>query len=215
MIKAVIFDMDGVMIDSEPIWFKVDNALIKKFGAPKDIDYRAKILGVTAKVAIKTLRSLFDLKGATSKIIKTRFKIVKKLFRERVKLNSGALQLFKNLNQEGYALAVASSAPIDIINIILTKFKIKKYFKVVVAGHNLKRSKPHPDIFLKAAKKLMIIPDNCLVIEDALSGELAAKRAGMKCIIVRHKYNQDIKFKLANKVVKSLKEINLKIIENL
>jgi len=215
MIKAIIFDMDGVMIDSEPIWFKVDNALIKKFGIPKDIDYRDKILGVTARVAIKTLRSLFDLKGATSEIIKTRFKIVKKLFKERVKLNSGALQLFKNLRQKGYTLAVASSAPIDIINIILAKFKIKKYFKVVVAGHNLKRSKPYPDIFLKTAKKLKIKPENCLIIEDALSGEKAAKKAGMKCIIVRHKYNQDIKFKLANKVVKSLNNINLQMIKSL
>lgn len=215
MIKAVIFDMDGVMIDSEPIWFEVDNALIKKFGVSKDIDYRDKILGVTAKVAIKTLRNLFNLKGRTSEIIKTRFKIVKKLLRERVKLNSGALQLFKNLHQKGYTLAVASSAPIDIINIILTKFKIKKYFKVVVAGHNLKRSKPYPDIFLKTAQILKTKPENCLIIEDALSGEKAAKRAGMKCIIVRHKYNWDIKFKLANKVVKSLREINLKTIENL
>lgn len=215
MIKAVIFDMDGVIIDSEPVWFKVDQIMIKKFGKPCNIEYKNKIMGLNGRGGIKLLRKLFKLKGTTKALLKIRFSLLKNLLKKEVKTRPGAEKLIINLYKKHYPLALASSSPPDVISLVLKKFNLKKYFKVIISGHRIRKIKPHPDIFLKTAKKLKIKPKNCLVIEDAPSGEKAAKRAGMKCIIVRHKYNQDIKFKLADLVVKSLKNINLKIIKQL
>ncbi|MDI3311034.1 MAG: HAD-IA family hydrolase, partial [Thermoanaerobacterium sp.] len=112
-------------------------------------------------------------------------------------------------------LAVASSSPIEVIKLVVKRLKLESYFDELVSGDFVKRSKPHPDIFLYAAEKLLVEPERCLVIEDSNKGVLAAKSAGMKVVgfINPNSGNQDIN--MADMVIRSFSELNYEKLQNI
>ncbi len=220
MIKAVIFDMDGVIIDSEPLWEKATKIyfeqLGKKFPTDKsfshfiDINFR----GRRQKEVVTILKKKFGIQGSFKSIMKIRMKILLDVFDRELKLVPGVLPLIKKFHIHKIPMVVASSSPQLVINYAIKKFKIREYFKKIISGDNAKRSKPAPDIFIKSAEEFKKIkPSETLVIEDSYSGVLAAKRAGMKCLAIHHSYANKKYFKKADIVVDTFKKINfLKII---
>lgn len=215
-IKAIIFDMDGVLVDTEALWSKTEKEFFKRRGIDYKDELKKYVMGRSVKEVAKLYKNQFNLKASVDRIIKERLKIVHNLYKTELRPMLGALSLIKNLFESGYKLALASSSPMKLINIFLKKFKLNKYFSVQVSGFSLKKGKPAPDIYLVTSKKIKIEPQNCLVIEDAPSGILAAKRSGMWCIaVVDKRYTRKEDLAKADLIVETLEEINSEIINAL
>jgi sugar-phosphatase len=210
--KAIIFDMDGVLIDSEPLW-KI--AEIEGFGKV-GINLTQTDCEETVGLRIDEVVRLWHKKvGWNNKSIEAvSDDIVDILIREiyaQGKTLSGvheALELFKS---EGYKIGLATSSYQRIIHAVLDKLGIEKYFDEVHSAEFETLGKPHPAVFLTTAAKLDIHPHDCLVIEDSFNGVLAAKSARMKVVAIPEKsHHYDQRLIIADKILTSLDEINLK-----
>jgi HAD superfamily hydrolase (TIGR01509 family) len=183
MPKAVIFDMDGVIIDSEPFHWEVNKRLFKSLEIDvSEKEYRHYI-GVSNTAmwgAIKRKHGLLQsVKELAALQVEGTIDFMKS---ERVDPVVGVIDLLSNCKKAGALIALASSSPYQIIGMVLDRFNIKRFFDSVVSGEDFEKGKPSPDIFLKTAAMLGVVPGQCIVIEDATHGVHAAKAAGMKCI---------------------------------
>ena len=183
-VKAVIFDMDGVIVDSEPIYEQHLSSLLAKLGVERPELIQSSLKGVSTRDTSLMLIKTFDLKYEVDELIL----LSRQAYLEHIDLLEelppipGVVALVKHLRKSGYSLALASSASAKRIDLFLSKLGIKRLFPIIVCGDEVNRSKPAPDIFLLAAEKLGVKPSECAVIEDSRNGVLAAKAAGMKCI---------------------------------
>lgn len=182
--KAVIFDMDGVIIDSMPYHFLSWYEALRPYGV------RVSCFDVYSREGEKWEKSLKDLLVQAGikpgpellrEIFLSRRRIFKKLFRRFI--FKGAKDLLICLSRKGYALGLVTGSPLNDVGKIVPR-SILSLFKVVVAGDQVKKGKPHPEPYLRAARLLKIKPAQCLVVENATFGIESAKRAGMPCIAV-------------------------------
>jgi HAD superfamily hydrolase (TIGR01509 family) len=208
MTKAIIFDLDGLLIDSQPLQFKAYHDAFKKFGY--DLTKDSWMLWVHDSLSAKEWVEKHNLKIDPHSVRVEKKKIFEKLIHKELKLKPGARELVNKLYKK-FPLGIASASRIESINLILKKFKFTSKFKVVLSDTKMERGKPFPDIYLNTARKLKVKPENCLVFEDSIAGLKAAKSAGMKCIVCPDKFLKiDIKkFKKADKIVESLKQVNI------
>jgi len=182
MIKAIIFDMDGVIVDSEPVHIKAEKQTMIKYGIDISTKELQKYTGTTAKFMFTELIKKYNLNTTFKKIFNEKEQILFKLLEKDICLTKGVISLIKNLKQKGIQLGIASSSHKKLINFIFKKLNITHFFDSIISAENIKHSKPNPEIFLKSSEDLGINPNNCLVIEDAELGVKAAKNAGMRCI---------------------------------
>ncbi len=221
MIKAVIFDMDGVIIRSEPLWERAVDIQMKRnnIDLSKDKGYQSfvslHIRGRSQRYVIKMFKQRYGLQGSYQILLEERLKILLKLFKEELTLIPGVCNLIKLLHRNHIPLIVASSSPKRVVNFSLKKFELKKFFTHVLSGDDVVKAKPQPDIFLYGAKLLKVKPNQTLVIEDSINGIKAASRAGMKCIALKQPYTLARYHKLATKSVGKLSDIKLSTITNL
>ncbi len=215
MIRAVIFDMDGVMIDSEPLWEKTETILLRRRGIEYNPAYRDKIVGLNQNDSGELLKETFGLPETVGEIINERIEILLGLYEKELVIVPGLLPLLKKLKEKGYLLAVASSSPYRVIKFVLDKFALNDFFRVVVSGDFVELGKPNPDIYLHTAKELGVTSAECIVIEDSINGVKSAKAAGMFCIAVPDKRLNQKEFRIADLVMERLEEINLAEIESL
>ncbi|MEM7008630.1 MAG: HAD family phosphatase [Thermodesulfobacteriota bacterium] len=213
MIKAVIFDMDGVMIDSEPLWEKTERILLKRRGIEYTADYRDQIVGLNQNDSGKLLVETFNLKDSVEEIIDERVVILTGIYEEELEVVKELIPLLNQLQDLDYKLAVASSSPLRVINFVLDMFSLHQYFPVVVSGECTDDGKPHPAIYLHTAKRLEIDPSECVAIEDSINGVKSAKAAGMHCIAVPDKRLTQDQFKIADLIVPSLNRISPDLIK--
>jgi len=206
--------MDGVLVDTKKIWSSIDKEFLKRKGIIYKDEYKLQVKGKDQREVVKLYKNIFKLKGKLNSLIKERNKIAYIQYKNKSRLTSSTCQTIKNLFRSGFKLVLASNAPMKLINIILQKFHLKKYFSLKISAQSFKRGKPAPDIYLAVAKQLRISPRNCLVIEDTFNGIKAAKRAGMYCIgILDTKYTKKEDLLKADLLVKSLKEITPEMIK--
>ena len=217
MIKAVIFDMDGLMIESENLQSEAFGIIIKKYeiNPIKQANGLIQTPGLSERANWEILKKKHNLKEDTDILIKKRNPIYLDILKKNIVSKPGLIKLIKLLKNEQVLLAVASSSGIEHIESVLGKLVITKEFNAVVSGQFIKNSKPAPDIFLEAAKQLGVKTNECLVLEDAESGVEAGHRAGMEVIAVPNKYTKDNDFSKADLTVKSLESIDLSIINML
>ena len=209
--KAIIFDMDGVIIDSEPLHIELEREILEDLGGSITVEEHSAFVGTTDDYMWSAFKEQFNIPTPIDEIIK----IKRKKFDEnihRIKLIDGFWEFFQKLHSEGHPLALASSNNKNTVDLIVEKFDLKKYLKVIMTGTDVKEGKPSPEIFLKTAEKLGISPSDCIVIEDARNGVLAAKSAGMKCIGLKspNSGNQDLS--KADLVVNSFQDLDLGIL---
>ncbi|MFL0252073.1 HAD family hydrolase [Clostridium neuense] len=212
MIKAVIFDMDGVIIDSEPIHLEFAMELFKKLGVIMSNEEYSKFIGTTSQYMWDTIKKKYNLNNKVEELIEMERNGFFEFLSSpdmTIKPIEYIPELLKALHENNYKVALASSSPIRVIEFIINSFKIRDYFDEIVTGDFVKRSKPEPDIFLYAAEKLGVLPQECAVIEDSHNGVLAAKRAGMKCIAYRNlnSGNQDIS--KADRIINAFNELDI------
>ena len=208
MIKAVIFDMDGVMIDSEPLWEKTERILLARRDIEYSPTYRDQIVGLNQNDSGKLLIDTFELKETVEDIISERVEILTAIYEEELEVVLDLIPLLDNLRDNKFKLAVASSSPLRVINFVLDMFSLQEYFPVVVSGECTENGKPHPDIYLHTAKRLEVEPSECVAIEDSINGVKSAKAAGMYCIAVPDKRLSQIEFQNADIIVPNLNRIN-------
>ena len=210
MIEAVIYDMDGILIDSEPNWRRAEIEVFGAYGVTLTEEDCLKTLGFRID---EVEDYWFDRKPWPNRVPgELSEKIVDKMV--EFVLASGtpmkgvehSLKYFAKLN---LPLAVASSSHLRLINASLKSLGISNYFKVICSAEQEAFGKPHPAVFIKAAKLLGVDPDKCLVIEDSPSGVIAARAAKMRIIAVPEEHNRSRKeIAIADYVLDSLEEVD-------
>jgi beta-phosphoglucomutase len=203
--KAVIFDMDGVLIDSMPYHFIAWYEALRPYGV------RVSCFDVYAKEGERWERTLVDLlsrKGInpTARLLKEIFRKRQLIFKHYFKrfIFQGAEELLRSVKRGGFTLGLVTGTPINEIRRILPR-SIRSLFDCVISGDQVKKGKPHPEPYLTAAKRLQVKPKECLVIENAPFGIISAQKAGMFCIAVTTSLPKE--YLNADLVVDSLSEV--------
>ena len=188
-IKAIIFDMDGVISDTQIIHAKTESELLKGYNIeihPEEITRR--YAGVSDQEMFKEIfnnaqREMPEL----NQLVEKKWKMMDKLVRGNVKEISGTREFIGKSRVVGLPLAVGSASRLAFIELVLAELDLRHKFNAIASAEEVKKGKPEPDLFLLAAKRLYVAPENCVVVEDGRSGMIAAKRAGMQCIgLVQH-----------------------------
>ena len=182
MIRAVIFDMDGVIVDSEPIHIEAEKQTLLKHGVKITTEELRTYTGTTAEFEFNDLVKKYKLATTAKTLFDEKEVIMFRLLQERTEPTRGVIDLIKKLKQDGFKLGIATSGHRKLAHYYLKKLCIESFFDTVVCAEDITRSKPDPEIFLKAAQRLGVDPSECVVIEDAKFGVEAAKRAGMKAV---------------------------------
>ncbi|MFP4661585.1 MAG: HAD family hydrolase [Halanaerobiales bacterium] len=215
-LEAVIFDMDGVIIDSEPIHYQVNKELYDELEIEVTDDEYNNFIGVSNLDHWNYLKERYNIAESVEELIARQTnQNIEHLQGFSEEPIIGVMQLLEDLELENIRIGLASSSSLRYIKSVLEKFGIDDYFSVMVSGEDVERGKPHPDIFQETARKLKVDPENCVVIEDSQNGVRAAKEAQMKCVgfLNENSGNQDLS--LADKLVDSMKKVTVDMLKKL
>src|SRR5438046_8393499 len=179
MLSAVIFDLDGVLADSESWWKEIDAKLLANYGVTYRGEYHQNVLGVSYRLAVEFYKKAFGLSASTDEMMRRRGEIATEFFASRVGLFASVKEVLEELRQMKLYLAFATNSVSVSARPFLDRHQLTGFFEAIVTGEQVERGTPAPDIYLCAADKLGIPADACLVIEDALPGVAAAKAAKM------------------------------------
>lgn len=216
MLKAVIFDMDGVIIDSEPQHARAALRVLNRHGANADYDYCSSFIGSSTKVFTQDIMKRFPLSISLEDLLEEMNLEKKKILKEEgYAIIEGITDLIKKLYHAGIRLAIASSSsPTEIENTVKA-LHIKKYFTKLISCAHVEHPKPAPDSFLLALKELGVSPQETVVVEDSCFGSQAAKAAGIPCVgyLNPHSGNQDLS--AANVLLESFVGIDERFFHNI
>ena len=216
MIKTVIFDMDGVLVDSEYTFLETKTDMLKTAGFPKDVSYQYQFMGTTFEVMWTIMKEELGLPESISFYINDmneRREVM--IARDGIRAIKGAQDLVKRLFEAGFKLAVASSSPKYEIVRAMTELGLVDYFEVLVSGEEVAHSKPAPDVFLAAAEMLGVSAQDAIIIEDTKNGSLAARRAGAYVIGFENPNYPAQDLSNADIIVTDYQELTIEKLQNL
>ena len=213
MIKTIIFDLDGVVVDTKLIHFFSLNEALKKTKKKYSISYSDHLkmydgLPTVTKIAALLKKKKIS-KNEINKIKKYKKNFTSKLLKQQIKFNPKIYNIFKTLSKK-YNLVIASNAVNETLKICITNLKIEKFIKFYLSNEDVKNPKPHPEIYLKAILKLYNSPKECVIIEDSYFGRQAAEHSGANLIGINSEKELTLSL-----IKKSIKEINYKMKKNL
>lgn len=210
MIKALVFDMDGVIIDSEPIQCEIAVEVLRSFGGePREHEIH-EFVGVTNQAMWPILKERHKLDATVEEMLERHQEYKKRRFsQERIEPIDGIRDLIKKAVDSGLKIALATSSPKFLAEHILKSTGMLPWFDVLVTADDITRSKPDPEIYLKAAQLLGIDPGSCVAIEDAELGMQSAKSAGMRVIAFLNPNSGKQDTSKADFVVSSIRDIDL------
>lgn len=213
MIQAVIFDMDGLLIDSEPLWRQSHVEVVADHGHAITTEDVRVMTGRRTDEVVTHWRQRFGITASTEQL---ETQVVGKVIagiRVHGEALPGVHALVAQLQQHGIPLAVASSSAPEVIEAVMQKLELADAMALTHSAKYEQFGKPHPAVFVATAKKLGVMAANCLVLEDSYNGVKAAKAAGMKCIAVPEVYPPGKRFAIADQVVPSLEEVTWEAIQ--
>ncbi len=210
MIKAVIFDMDGLLIDTEPYWQETERKVFADLGIVITEKMQTPTLGLRCDEQIRYWYELRPWKNASFDELEKRYNdIMIEYFKKEAELMEGALDALDFFSQKGLPMALASSSNMELIDSFLDRFGLHHYFKEVYSAENEEYGKPHPAVYLETARRMNTSPVNCLALEDSFHGLVAAKAARMTTIAVPAQ--MDPRFLASDIVLNSLSELTEEI----
>lgn len=205
-IKAVIFDLDGIIIDSEPWQKQAFERTLTPYGIKLTDREFSRFIGIRTYENFLYLKSKYNLPLSAERLTRIKNQHYGEILKKQARPREGLIELLNYLFPQ-YILAVASgSIKKDVIG-TLKLLNIEKYFKLVLTGDDIKNGKPDPEIFIRTAQKLNLFPEQCVVIEDSENGVISARRAGMYIIAVPTPSTKYHNFKDADIIIKNLSEI--------
>ena len=225
MLRAIIFDFNGILVDDEPIHLEMFQKVLKEEGISLgEKDYYARYLGMDDRGCFKTAYQEHGRKideASLAGLIRRKARYYRDTIQKRMIVFPGVKKLLPDLYAQ-FPLAIASGALRSEIELILESITLRNYFQAIVSAENVSEGKPHPEIFLKALSFLNqknvssrpILPSECLVVEDSKEGILGAHRAGIKCLAVTNSHPAE-ELREAEAVVKSLEEVTIPFLESL
>ncbi len=182
MLRAVIFDMDGVLVDSEPLHVKAERQTLVPFGIELTLEELQSNMGRSTRVFFAELIEKYRLDTTVEQIYPAHKARLLGFYRNEAEPIPGVLPLIQDLLRNGVDAALASSSDREVISAVLEKLDLSASFKTVISGEDVDRTKPYPDIFVETARRLGCDARESVVIEDSSAGVRAAKSAGMICV---------------------------------
>jgi sugar-phosphatase len=213
MIKAIIFDMDGLLIDSEPLWQEAEIATFRGVGISLDRTMCLETTGMRTDEMVAYWYRRYPWKNPTKKgIERSIIDSIINMVRARGNPKEGVEQVMEFVKLQGLKSALASSSPYPIIEAVVDKFNLREKLGVIYSAEEEEFGKPHPGVYVTTARKLQVLPEECLAIEDSLNGVLSAKAAKMKCIAVPEgAARNDRRFAIADVVLDSLADVDAQV----
>lgn len=212
MIQAVIFDMDGILVDSESFWQETERAIMKDYGIEISKEMQKGSFGLCTSEQISFWYNFKpwpnpDFSGMEKKYDD----IMLGFFNTKAELMPGVEYLLNFFKEKKLKIALASSSNSILINSFVNRFHLENYFDVICSAENEKYAKPHPAVYITTAKKLNVDPMNCLAIEDSIHGIISAKAAKMKVVAIPDKAHYTFpEYSVADLKLKSLNEFEEK-----
>jgi HAD superfamily hydrolase (TIGR01509 family) len=208
-VDALIFDMDGVIVDSELHWKQLEGYFLQSLIPSWTPEDQGRIIGLSIHDLYNMLSREFGLRKSKEEFLELYHGMARDIYNHKVALIPGFLDLLHDLRRNGIPTALASSSTLSWIEMVLDRFDLRPMFGVVVSADELEggEGKPSPAIYLLTAHKLNVQPSGCVVIEDSRNGVLSAKNAGMYCIGFRNGFNDEQDLSAADEIVGSLAEI--------
>ena len=217
MIQTVIFDMDGVIVDTEPVHHFAYYQHFNELSIEVSDEMYRSFTGNSTRNIFQKLKAQFDLQEDVEDLILRKRHLFNEAFdlKEDLYLIDGVEDLIKDLHANGIQLIVASSASNVTINRVFTRFNLHQYFTHIVSGEDFPKSKPHPAIFEHAASLSIAPKENCIVIEDSTNGIQAAVSAGIYCVGYDSFHSKDQDLSKANVVIRHFNELNFEKVRDL
>lgn len=217
MKKAVIFDMDGVVVNTEPIGYAANQKMYKTLGITVPDEVYATFIGNSDKNIIQKLKDLYPINKTHEKLLEEKYSYYFEAFDNAADLEllPGVKELIINLHSNGMKLLLASSASKRKIEAVFTRFGLHPYFDAKISGEDFEFSKPNPAIFIEAVKQSGFTKEECIIIEDSTNGINAATAAGVYCIGYKSEHSMGQDTSLADEVITDFKELDYSKIRNL
>jgi beta-phosphoglucomutase family hydrolase len=206
-IKGVIFDMDGTLIETTEADYLAWKRVFTDYHKELSFEDYFPLIGMKSAIVVQSRLSLDE--EETKKALSQKMKYFSEIVTEKgIQVVPYAIKFLKQLKAENLKIALATSSRQEKMNFVLQLTNLTSYFDIIVTGDLVQKSKPAPDIFLKAAEKLQLKPEDCLVVEDAANGVKAAKNAGMKCVAITTTHTEDL-LQQADLVINSYEDLDL------
>lgn len=189
-IKGVIFDLDGTLIDSMGLWNKIDYDFLSKRGLDTPDNLSETVKSMSSKETAMYFKTRFSLNDSVDELISEWNNMAFYEYAHNLQLKPGAAEFLKKLKNENIKMCIATATYKQLVNVVLKNNNIYQYFDSISTLDEVNKNKSYPDIFLLSAKKLNLMPEQCVVFEDTLAAVFGAKKAGMKVIGVYDKYSE-------------------------
>lgn len=206
-IKAIIFDVDGLMVDSEPISHAAWNEFLRPFGHQLTPEFIEKMVGLRGDVSSQMVQSFFNLPLTAPEIQQQKRKIAVRLYAQGVPIMPGLYELIADLERRQLPWGVGTSSPRQHAVNILEQLGLTEVCRAIAAGDEVAHGKPHPDIYQLAAKRMQVPPEACLAFEDSEPGSRAAVAAGLRVVVVPNADTAGSNFSHATAVCPSLNDV--------